>query len=95
MIMITTVYAFENIMTCRVHRAVILGLISDGESEITTAFGFSTAISQISMSNDDRVQAEYSLNTRNAVGDQRGQVKPNFYRIYSIGEEGVSGGSTR
>lgn len=91
--LITTVYALENMMTCRVHRAVILGLISNGERQTTTAFGFTTAISRVSATNDETVQ-EYILNTKNTREHQKEQVDSTFHRIYSIGEGHESGRST-
>lgn len=36
-VLIVTVYAFENIMTCRVHRAVVLGLIADAQHQPKTS----------------------------------------------------------
>ena len=39
--LVVTVFVVENIMTCRVHRAVVLGLITNGERN-TTAFSLTT-----------------------------------------------------
>lgn len=56
--------ALENVMTCRVHRAVILGLIADRELQtaplmLTT---FNPAISAVT--SEERIMKGFSLRTK-------------------------------
>lgn len=59
------VVALESVMTCRVHRAVILGLIARGEHHNNTPFVLSTIISGIPPSDAGMALKEHAFNTKN------------------------------
>ncbi|KZP08596.1 hypothetical protein FIBSPDRAFT_938926 [Athelia psychrophila] len=54
-LLVTTVQVIENIMTSRVHRAVILGLITDGGRD-ATPFAFTTILPMTTVSGDDLME---------------------------------------
>lgn len=57
-ILITATLALDNVMTCRVHRAVVLGLITTDEHQ-TTPFALTTFVPDVS--GDDGVLRKYEL----------------------------------
>lgn len=56
-VLITASFALENVMTCRVHRAVVLGLFIDGRQ--TTQFALTTFVPDVS--DEDRVLRKHKL----------------------------------
>ncbi|KZP23259.1 hypothetical protein FIBSPDRAFT_823569 [Athelia psychrophila] len=64
--------ALESVMTCRVHRAVILGLITDNSERRATPFALTTFVSGTNASSDDTMLQ--NPNTKYKLDDQRGEV---------------------
>lgn len=70
--------ALESAMTCRVHRAVILGLIADSERN-TAPLPLTTfipeTIPETTASIDDRALMEYGFYNKYESGDPSGEVE--------------------
>lgn len=65
-----SVIALENIMTCRVHRSVILSLMADGEHHHDTPFALSTIISGTPMT-----LMEHAFDTKNQFERRSGRAE--------------------
>lgn len=61
-ILITASFALENVMTCRVHRAVILGLIADGQRQT------GPLLTTVVLETDDMMLRDHGLAAKQYLG---------------------------
>lgn len=64
----------ESVMTCRVHRAVILGLITDSSERRATPFVLTTIITGTNASSDDTMHEDNDRNAKYQLEDRSREV---------------------